>query len=168
MSWSDRSTWQRIRLVLGWTFAGLFVLAVTFPFWVKSIGLQTSLAMDRKLEELRTLYSVAERYRSEHDGRNPPTVDALKPYLPVRVDTKHREASLTLADVRADYRYNHQAKDEQALFISYIDRYAAVWITASGRLHMGRRRVFGIIWPRWEYRGGSWPIRWKPLSDPAG
>lgn len=162
MSWSSRSKWQRIRLVLGWTLVTLFLLAATFPLWNKSIGIGHSLRIDRGLAEVRALYAVADRYRSEHDGRNPPTIDALKPYTPVQVHMDYDDFALTLADLRSNYRYDHSAKGEQALFTSRIDDYAAVWVTASGRAYAGRLRPLGIIWPRWTCAGDSRQIRWSP------
>ncbi len=138
----------------------LFLLAATFPIWIKSIGIENRLAIDRGLAGVHELYAVVDRYRSEHDGLNPPTVDALKPYLPVQVHMKYDDFALTLADARSNYEYNPKAKGEQALFASRIDRYAAIWVTASGRAYVGRLRPYGIIWPKWEDMGDSRPVRW--------
>lgn len=146
--------------MLGWTLAVLFLLAATFPIWIKGVGIGHSLTIDRGLAEVRALYAVVDRYRSEHDGRNPPTIDALKPHLPVQVHMKYDDFSLTLADVRSNYEYNPKAKGEQALFTSHIDKYAAVWVTASGQAFVGRLRPFGVIWPKWQDMGDSRPIRW--------
>ena len=141
------------------------VVVATSPIWGRIIALSNdhrSMRIDNTVARLRGIYEDVCKYRLDHAGSNPPSLDSLAK-LGYGEGLRH----FWNADY---YRYVYFPKakgDETLVMCQYVTNPSNIvfWVTASGRVYVGRARVCRIIWPKWDFTEKDRPIR--PLMVPT-
>jgi hypothetical protein len=132
-------------------------VVATFPVWERAVAIpDNSRRIDISLAELRELYSGIHKYRVRYAGRSPSDLDAL-----VKSGDWHGSDGATSGDQsKCSYYPFAEGEDPLVMCRNVINKPAVTtWVTASGRIYVGRQRASGVIWPKWEHTDEGLPIR---------
>lgn len=136
-------------LVAGALVAAPVLLLLTVPVWTPAVRIPYTRRIDAFGSDLRLLYAAVVEYRSTHDGRNPPSLVLLEEEGLLTVPEGYGRKLYVQIGNQSTCVYNPHAAGDQPMIRCYgITRTPlAMWVTGGGRMFVGRRRLFNLVWP---------------------
>jgi len=150
-----RSLWYRKLARLGCLIFCLLLAAILLACLLSPvIRIPDVWSIDARSRDLQLLYKGAERYRTNHQGMNPPTLMVLKEFSEVPSGIYESRMSWKgSADKNKGFFYDPGGVGSDVLITCYLKKPSfriRVWLTADGRVYVGRYWIWNLAWPKYE------------------